>query len=689
MFKSVKSKLIVPIIGIVALLVTAVAVFFSVVTISRTNAFAEERMAAATHAARSYLAAHERQTQVAAVALGSSGELARLIQAGVNEDIWQYLFDRKEFLGVDEIIVANHEGIALARSHVRDSHGDIIRGVPSIAAGLRGDILSFYTPTPTAPMVMTTAAPIFYGAPTPGAVVVSSIVGSHEFLDRISDAFAVDAMVFVGDTSVSSTIIDPETGQRVTAFTADPDIVASVLRAGQHASLQADLFGAPYHAYFFPLLGAVGTPVGMFFIGISQELAVATVNAAMLNTAIASVSAILVVILVMFLLVSRVLKPIGLLTQTLDDTAEGDLTKRLPESGRDEIARASRSFNKTMEELRKMIAAVKSQAGKLSDIGDDLAGNMAQTASAMNEITANIQSIKGMALNQSAGVSQTNATMGQVSSNIDRLSGNAERQTGAVSLASVELERVISNIKAVGDTLAKNAESMEALKDSSQAGKSGLHEVAADIREIVRESEGLLNINAVIENIASQTNLLSMNAAIEAARAGEAGKGFAVVSGEIRKLAESSSEQSRIIGEVLKKIMESMDKITLSTDNVMNRFEAIDLGVNTVANQEEIIRSAMNEQSDGGRRAMQAAGQVAEITQQVTGDAREMQEGSKEVIRESQNLERATQEITDGINEMAAGAEQVNRAVNAVSDLSDKTKENIAALAQSVAQFRV
>jgi len=400
-------------------------------------------------------------------------------------------------------------------------------------------------------------------------------------------------------------------------------------------------------------------------------------------------AAFVVFFLLSFFTTRSILTPITLLKQTLDDTARGDLTKRLPEQGTDEIAQASLSFNQTMEALGKMIASVKRQAGTLSEIGNDLANNMTTTASAMNQIAANIQNIKGRVLNQSASVTETNATMEQVTVNINKLNGNVERQTGAVGQAAIELEQVIANIKTVTETLAKNAASMEDLQESSETGKSSLHEVAANIQEVARESEGLLSINAVMENIASQTNLLSMNAAIEAARAGESGKGFAVVSSEIRKLAESSSEQSRTIGEVLKKISDSIDKITRSTENVMEKFDAIDLGVRTVAEQEESIRNAMVEQSNGGERVMQAAGQVGEITQQVKGGALEMQEGSKEVVQESKNLEKLTQEITNGMNEMVAGTEQVNRAVNNVSELSGRTKENIASLVQAISWFKV
>ena len=678
MFKSLKSKVTVPILGLLFTLVAFVAVHMSITTASRVNTFAEERMDAAILSVRAYLDAYEQKTRMAAMAMGDSAGLIRRIDAGDRMEIWRYLAERKELLGMDALIVADHNGITLARSHMQHSYGDDVTGVPSVAAGLRGEVLTLYTPTPTAPMVMTTSSPIMDGDRFLGSIVANFDVGMNHFLDRIYNQFAVDAMVFMGNTSVSSTIVNPETGQRATGIVANPEIVAAVIQRGGTVRLREDLLGAPFLSYYFPLRGADGNPIGMFFMGISQELAIATTAASRLNTIIICIVIVIVMTTVMLLLVSRVLKPIRLLTDAIDDAANGDLTKRLPELGKDEIARASRSFNVTMEELRKMIGAIKSQAGKLS-----------HTASAMNQITANIQSVKGRVMNQSASVTETNATMEQVTVNIGKLNSNVERQTGAVSEAASALEQVMANIQSVTQTLARNAANVKSLKEASEAGRTSLQDVVSDIQEISKESEGLLNINSVMENIASQTNLLSMNAAIEAARAGESGKGFAVVAGEIRKLAESSSEQSKTIGEVLKKISESIAKITRSTDNVMNRFETIDQGVNTVADQEEVIRSAMEEQAQGSKQVLSASGQVNDITQQVKGGALEMREGSKEVIQESKNLERATQEITNGINEMVAGTEEVNKAVNSVNDLSGRNRENISTLVNAVSKFKV
>jgi methyl-accepting chemotaxis protein len=388
-----------------------------------------------------------------------------------------------------------------------------------------------------------------------------------------------------------------------------------------------------------------------------------------------------------FIVVKPIVQTVGMLKEISE--GEGDLTKQLSVSSKDEIGNLAYYFNMTLEKIRHLIISIKGEAAKLSGIGGDLASNMTETAAAVNEITANIKSIQERIVNQSASVSETHATMEQVVTNINKLNGHVAKQSDNISQASSAIEQMVANTRSVTDTLVKNGANVDSLKNASEVGRTGLQDVASDIQEIARESEGLLEINSVMENIASQTNLLSMNAAIEAAHAGEAGKGFAVVADEIRKLAESSSEQSKIIGAVLKKIKESIDKITRSTDNVMNKFEAIDSNVKTVAEQEENIRNSMEEQGVGSRQILEGVGNINDITRQVKSGSQEMLEGANEVIQESENLEKVTQEVASGMNEMAAGADQINTAVHHVNEISIKNREGIDTLMMEVSKFKV
>jgi methyl-accepting chemotaxis protein len=408
-------------------------------------------------------------------------------------------------------------------------------------------------------------------------------------------------------------------------------------------------------------------------------------------TAIIAVITIVIAVVIIYLILSSTTKPIVMVADTLKDISEGegDLTKTVNIHSKDEIGDLAKYFNQTLKKIKDLVVLIKKQAGVLKDIGGELSSNMTETAAAVNQITANIQSIKSRVMNQSASVTQTNATMEQVITNINKLNGHVENQSRNVSQASSAIEEMVANIGSVTNTLVNNAANVSDLKEASEVGKEGLQEVATDIQEISRESEGLLEINAVMENIASQTNLLSMNAAIEAAHAGEAGKGFAVVADEIRKLAESSGEQSKTISTVLKKISESIKTITGSTENVLHKFEAIDSGVRTVSLQEENIRNAMEEQGEGSKQILQSASSLSQLTQQVKTGSEEMLSGSQEVIKESRNLEKVTQEITGGMNEMATGAEQINMAVNNVNGMTQKNREAIDSLIKEVSRFKV
>ena len=394
---------------------------------------------------------------------------------------------------------------------------------------------------------------------------------------------------------------------------------------------------------------------------------------------------------IVFVSLRIVTKPIAAVTNTLRDISDGDidLTYNVPEKGNDEIAELSRYFNRTLEKIRNLIITIKEQTVDLFNTGNELTVNMTETALGISKITANIQNIKSRVINQSTSVSETNTTIEQISTNIAMLNKHIGHQASSVSQSSSAIEEMIANIHSVTQTLFRNGGSVNELSSTSELGRTDLQSVVNDIQQIAKDSLGLLKINALMKNIASQTNLLSVNAAIEAAQAGEAGKGFATVADEIRKLAESSSAQSGTISTVLRKIKISIGKITESAGAVLARFEAIDSYIKTVSAEEAIIRSAMEKQGQGSKQILESISRLNDISGQVEKGSTEMLYGSRDIILENRNLEKTTEDIFGGMNEMAYEAEQINVTVSRINDICARNKHNIDLLVQGVSLFRV
>jgi methyl-accepting chemotaxis protein len=394
---------------------------------------------------------------------------------------------------------------------------------------------------------------------------------------------------------------------------------------------------------------------------------------------------------VIFFSSNTVAKRIVRIADTLKNIAEGegDLTRRLNIIAEDEIGNMVRHFNDTLDKIRNMVANIKEQSGDLAVTGDELSENMAKTASAITQIAGHIQEITTQTKSQAASVSQTNDTLERITDSIAQLNGHVETQALSISQSSAAIEEMLANIASVTQTLVNNTENMDNLTQASDLGRTGLQEVSEDIQAIAKDSEGLLEITAVMESIAGQTNLLSMNAAIEAAHAGESGKGFAVVADEIRKLAESSSEQSKTIASVLEKIKGAIDKISRSTDAVLDRFEAIDQNVRIVSSQEEQVRCAMEEQGTGSKQILEHLSKLNDITHIIKQDSAEMHSESRAIMQESKNLESVTDVITTGMHEMAQGAAAINNAVTRVSAISDENKNHIDTLVSEISKFKI
>jgi len=364
-----------------------------------------------------------------------------------------------------------------------------------------------------------------------------------------------------------------------------------------------------------------------------------------------------------------------------------DLTKRISICSVDELGTIAGMVNAFCEHLSGGIGTIKYKINGLNHTSFELSANMGKTSIAVQQITSNLDNMENIMVKQESGAEEAGKAVADIKTNIDSLKKMIEEQTDSVNRSSSAIEEMTANINSVTRTLVENNKNVAALTEASENGKTGVQTVAQEIQEIAHDSEGLLEINSVMNSIASQTNLLSMNAAIEAAHAGETGKGFAVVADEIRKLAESSSKQSKTTATMLKKIKASIDNITKSSNEVLARFGAIDSSVKTVSEHEQNILNAMEEQEVGGKQILDSISRLRDITSSVKSGSDNMEESGKTLVKDTDEFIKTSKEAVDGMNEILKGINQINVSVNHVNDMSIENSKNFESLKEETAKF--
>ncbi len=400
--------------------------------------------------------------------------------------------------------------------------------------------------------------------------------------------------------------------------------------------------------------------------------------------------AIVLMVLLVWFLSRLMLRHIIRVTSILEGISmgEGDLTQAIHVRGKDEVGKLAQYFNTFIEKLSSIVFKIKGASAKTMEVKNDLSASTEETLSAITEISESINNMKRQIGVLDGDIVSSSSAMEQINRAIDTLGKEIEEQASAVEESTAAVNEMVASLHNVADITRKKKISTDKLVHTAKRGGEKLEQTSAVIQDVNANIDRIQEMADIINSIASQTNLLSMNAAIEAAHAGEYGKGFSVVADEIRKLAETSAENAMDISKILKDVVDKIEAASAYSAETMQVFEEISGEVDEVAHALDEISLSANELSQGGKQIIDAMNTLNSISVHVKEGSGEMMTGTKEVSAAMENVRRISGEVLNGMNEIASGASEITAAMVDVSSITGVLAENADILAMEVARFK-